>query len=205
MLTWTKHGHINLAKELRARGVDLDRVLFAPKVSVEDHIARLRCADLFLDTWPCNAHTTASEALWAGVPVLTVPGATYASRVAASLVAACGQPEMACPDAQAYVETAIRLAGSPQELRGLKAHLEDGRMGLPLFDTERYARDYEALLLRMFEREQAGLAPEHLPSMAAPVLPSGTGPEAAPALLPAAAEVTTPPSFGAALHRWSRR
>lgn len=166
MLTWTQHGHLNLSKELAARGVDLDRVLFAPKMAVEHHIARLRCADLFLDTWPCNAHTTASEALWAGVPVLTVPGATYASRVAASLVSACGLPEMACADEEAYVQRAIHLAQSPVELRAAKAHLEAQRMTLPLFDTDRYTHHYEALLVRMFERQQAGLAPDHL--LAAP-------------------------------------
>ena len=162
MLTWTQHGHVNLARELAARGVDLDRVLFAPKVGVEAHLARLRCADLFLDTWPCNAHTTASEALWAGVPVLTVPGATYASRVAASLVAACGQPEMACADADAYVARATELARAPEVLRALQQHLQTNRLQLPLFDTDRYARAYEALLIRMFERQQAGLAPDHL-------------------------------------------
>ncbi|CAN5144421.1 hypothetical protein BH11PSE9_BH11PSE9_17540 [soil metagenome] len=162
MLKWTAHGHVNLSKELAARGVDPDRVIFATKMTVEAHIARLRCADLFLDTWPCNAHTTASEALWAGVPVLTVPGATYASRVAASLVSACGLPQMACADADDYVNSAIRLAQSPDELQAAKAHLEVNRMTLPLFDTERYARHYEDLLLRMFERQQAGLAPDHL-------------------------------------------
>jgi predicted O-linked N-acetylglucosamine transferase (SPINDLY family) len=166
MLTWTQHGHVNLSRELKARGVDLDRVFFAPKVSVPDHIARLRCADLFLDTWPCNAHTTASEALWAGVPVLTVPGRTYASRVAASLVAACGMPETAFADEEAYVRGAVQLAQSPERLAAAKSHLETRRMTLPLFDTDRYARDYEALLMRMFERSQARLAPDHLAAQA---------------------------------------
>ena len=159
MLTWTQHGHLNLSRELAARGVDLDRVFFAPKVTVEQHIARLRCADLFLDTWPCNAHTTASEALWAGVPVLTVPGETFASRVAASLVTACGLADWACTDADAYVSRAIELANEPGPLRAAQAHLDAHRTTLPLFDTERYARDYEALLMRMFEHRQQGLAP----------------------------------------------
>jgi predicted O-linked N-acetylglucosamine transferase (SPINDLY family)/glycosyltransferase involved in cell wall biosynthesis len=203
MLTWTHHGHVNLSKELEARGVSLDRVLFAPKVQVDDHIARLRCADLFLDTFPCNAHTTASEALWAGVPVLTTPGRTYASRVAASLVSACGLPELACADADEYVNAAIRFAQEPERLRAAQAHLEKNRMSLPLFDTDRYARDYEALLMRMFDRHQQGLAPDHLPSMRAdevvlppavetPVTPSPAvraGPEAARAVLP---QVQTP-------------
>jgi predicted O-linked N-acetylglucosamine transferase (SPINDLY family)/SAM-dependent methyltransferase len=198
MLTWTQTGYVALANELKARHVDLDRVLFAPKVSVDQHIARLRCADLFLDTWPCNAHTTASEALWAGVPVLTVPGATYASRVAASLVSACGQPEMVCADAEAYVQTAIRLATSPAELRAAQAHLDTQRMSLPLFDTERYTRDYEALLLRMFERQQAGLKPDHLAAIAAEPVPVPAAALAVPAPVPAPAPAPVAAAVAAA-------
>jgi predicted O-linked N-acetylglucosamine transferase (SPINDLY family) len=164
MLAWNPHARANLLKELAQRGVGAERVFFAPKLSLEGHLARLRCADLFLDTWPCNAHTTASEALWAGVPVLTVPGATFASRVAASLVAACGLPDLACASEDDYVHMAIALAREPALLQGLKQHLDTHRMELPLFDSDRYARDFEALLLRMFERQQAGLPPAALPA-----------------------------------------
>jgi predicted O-linked N-acetylglucosamine transferase (SPINDLY family) len=162
MLAWNPHAQANLTRELQARGVGPERVFWAPKQNLAQHIARLRAADLFLDTWPCNAHTTASEALWAGVPVLTVPGPTFASRVAASLVAACGLPDLAAPDETSYIALAAALANEPATLAGLKQHLETQRLALPLFDTNRYVRDYEALLVRMFEQAEAGLAPEHL-------------------------------------------
>lgn len=164
MLAWNPHAQANLERELAARGVGPERIFWAPKLPLARHIARLRAADMFLDTWPCNAHTTASEALWAGVPVLTVPGPTFASRVAASLVHACGLPDLAAADEQAYVDLGIALAHEPTTLQGLKQHLDQQRMSLPLFDTDRYARDYEALLQRMFDRQQAGLAPDHLPA-----------------------------------------
>ena len=143
-----------------------ERVFWAPKRDLAGHLARLRAADLFLDTWPCNAHTTASEALWAGVPVLTVPGRTFASRVAASLVSACGLAELACTDAEHYVAFAAALANDPVALAGLKAHLETSRPRLPLFDAEGLARDLDALLIRMHERHLAGLPPDHLPAAA---------------------------------------
>ncbi|HEX7687910.1 MAG TPA: hypothetical protein VF453_09395, partial [Burkholderiaceae bacterium] len=162
MLAWNPHAKENLLRELAARGVPSERVIFAPKLGLAGHIARLRAADLFLDTWPCNAHTTASEALWAGVPVLTVPGPTFASRVAASLVASCGLGELACADAAHYVAFATALANEPQTLQGLKQHLETHRRALPLFDAERLARDLDALYLRMHERHLAGLPPAAL-------------------------------------------
>ena len=162
MLAWNPHARENLLRELAARGVPAGRVVFAPKLGLAGHIARLRAADLFLDTWPCNAHTTASEALWAGVPVLTVPGPTFASRVAASLVHACGLPDLACPDEAAYVALATALANEPATLQGLRAHLEAHRMSLPLFDTARFTRDLEALLMRLHERHLAGLPPAAL-------------------------------------------
>lgn len=162
LLAWNETAQANLLRELAARGVARERVHFAPKLPLAQHIARLRAADLFLDTWPCNAHTTASEALWAGVPVLTVPGETFASRVAASLLAACGLPELACPSEEAYVAFAAALAAEPATLASLKQHLEQHRMALPLFDSDRFARNFEGLLVRMHERAQAGLAPAAL-------------------------------------------
>ena len=162
MLAWNPHAKENLVRELAARGVAAERVFFASKLDLPGHIARLRAADLFLDTWPCNAHTTASEALWAGVPVLTVPGPTFASRVAASLVAACGLAELACRNEDDYVEFATALANEPETLQGLKTHLDVNRRSLPLFDAELLARDLDALLTRMHERHLAGLAPQAL-------------------------------------------
>jgi predicted O-linked N-acetylglucosamine transferase (SPINDLY family) len=162
MLAWNPHAQANLSRELAARGIGPERIFWGDKVPLHKHIARLRAADLFLDTWPCNAHTTASEALWAGVPVLTVPGPTFASRVAASLVTACGLGDFAAPDEESYVALATALAAEPATLIGIRQHLENQRMRLPLFDTDTYARDYEALLRRMFDRAQAGLPPDHL-------------------------------------------
>ena len=166
MLAWNPHAKQNLLRELAARGVAPGRVFFAAKLDLASHIARLRSADLFLDTWPCNAHTTASEALWAGVPVLTVPGPTFASRVAASLVTAVGLPDLACASEAGYVELATALANEPDTLRGIKAHLDANRRQLPLFDAERLARDMDALLTRMHERHLAGLAPRALEAAA---------------------------------------
>jgi len=166
MLSWNPHAEAQLRHELQARGVAAERLFFAPKLGLEGHLARLRCADLFLDTWPCNAHTTASEALWAGVPVLTVPGETFASRVAASLVHACGLPDLACADEAGYVELGAALANEPAVLARIKAELDTHRLTLPLFDTDRYAQDYEALLQRMFDRQQAGLPPQPLAAAA---------------------------------------
>lgn len=162
MLTWNPHARHNLLRELAARGVAPERVFFADKLDLASHLARLRAADLFLDTWPCNAHTTASEALWAGVPVLTVPGETFASRVAASLVTACGLGELACRSEDDYVELATALANEPGTLLGIKAHLDTNRRTLPLFDAQRLARDMDALLTRMHERHLAGLPPQAL-------------------------------------------
>ncbi len=164
MLAWNPQAERNLLGQLARRGIEASRVVFAPKLSLTDHIARLRCADLFLDTWPCNAHTTASEALWAGVPVLTLPGSTFASRVAASLARATRTEELICADVDAYVATAVALAHDLPRLRGLQAHLAEQRMQLPLFDSPAYTRGLEALFERMHERRIAGHKPAHLPA-----------------------------------------
>ena len=165
MLAWNPQAQRNLLSHLTERGVAADRVVFGDKRNLEGHLARLRCADLFLDTWPCNAHTTASEALWAGVPVVTVPVATFASRVAASLLRACRLDELVCDSADAYVETVVALAQDRARLKALQRRLDDERMSLPLFDSDLYARDFEALLERMTDRAALGLAPECLPAM----------------------------------------
>lgn len=164
LLAWNEQAERNLRAELQRRGVDPSRLHFAPKVSMEDHVARLRHADLFLDTWPCNAHTTASEALWAGVPVLTVPGATFASRVAASLARATHTGELVCDSVDAYVAKALELAGDLPALRALQARLQADRLSLPLFDSQATTRALEGLFVRMHERQIAGKPPAHLPA-----------------------------------------
>lgn len=162
LLVWNQDAARNLMQELHARGIAPERVFFSPTASMEEHQSRLPCADLFLDTWPYNAHTTASDALWAGVPVLTVPQGTFASRVAASLVSACGLPQLACPDAESYVQQALALARDPSARQALRTHLSEHRMNLPLFDSARFAQDFDDLLHRMWARHEAGLAPDHL-------------------------------------------
>ncbi|NCT84824.1 MAG: tetratricopeptide repeat protein [Comamonadaceae bacterium] len=188
LLNWNESASKALVAELARRGVDAARLIFSERVAPELHMARLQAADLFLDTWPCNAHTTASDALWAGVPVLTVPGETFASRVAASLVSACELPGFICADAQAYVQRAIALTqGDMAELRAAQALLRGRRGELPLFDMPRYARDFEALLQRMWARAEAGLPPVHLPAQPA------CGPADAPPPAPSLAAGTTLP------------
>lgn len=166
LLNWNESASKALVVELGRRGVAADRLIFSARVAADLNVARLQAADLFLDTWPCNAHTTASDALWAGVPVLTVPGETFASRVAASLVQACELQDFVCADAQAYVKRAVALTqGDMAELRAAQTQLRERRTALPLFDTPRYARDFAALLERIWARAEAGLPPEPLPAV----------------------------------------
>jgi predicted O-linked N-acetylglucosamine transferase (SPINDLY family) len=134
----------------------------APRVEPAEHIARFRLADLFLDTWPCNAHTTASDALWAAVPVVTLMGQTFASRVAASLINAVGTPELICQDLAQYEKTVIELAADAPRRAALRLHLERARVDSPLFDSLRFTRNIEALYLRMMMRHVDGVAPDHL-------------------------------------------
>jgi predicted O-linked N-acetylglucosamine transferase (SPINDLY family) len=144
----------------KAAGVDPRRIVFALRVPHAEHLARYRHVDLFLDTNPYNAHTTASDALWAGCPVLTQPGATFASRVAGSLNHALGQSWLNTANDQAYVDLAIQLARDPPALADLRTRLETARRERNLFDMTGYAKDFEAMLLTMFERSQRGEAPE---------------------------------------------
>jgi predicted O-linked N-acetylglucosamine transferase (SPINDLY family) len=158
----------NLRAEAAARGIDPQRLIFAPKLPVAQHLARLANADLVLDTLPVNAHTTASDALWAGVPVVTCPGKTFASRVAASLCTAAGITETIADSLDGYHAIALRLATAPDELQRLRARLAQTRMTCALFDSARYTANLEGLYARMFERCQQGLPPEQLSPQAAP-------------------------------------
>lgn len=163
---WLLHDNVqasaNLRREATRQGVDPDRLIFAPKVSVSEHLARLPLADLMLDNWPCNAHTTASDALWMGVPLATVIGESFASRVAASLLTAVGLDSLVFADAAAYEAGVIGLLQQPAQLQAMRDHLEQGRPTFPLFDGARFAGDLESLYRRMVERSRAGLAPEAL-------------------------------------------
>lgn len=135
----------NLRKEAKARGVESERLVFTPRVSMAEHLARHIHADLFLDTLPYNAHTTTSDALWMGVPVLTCAGDTFASRVAASLLNAAGLPELITKDLNEYEAKAMDLASSLEKLNGLKRQLLDHRKQLALFDMEKFAKNLERI------------------------------------------------------------
>jgi predicted O-linked N-acetylglucosamine transferase (SPINDLY family) len=146
----------NLRREAAARRVAPSRLVFAPFVASQaEHLARLRLADLFLDTLPYNAHSTASDALWAGVPVLTTPGETFAARVAASLLRAAGLPEMIADSLSAYEQLALRLANDPAALGEMKTKLARNRARNAAFDTARFTRNLEAAYLSMHERSSA--------------------------------------------------
>ncbi len=152
----------NLRREAAARGIGPERLVYAPPLPLERHLARLQAADVFVDTTPCAAHTTASDALWAGLPLVTVCGETFASRVAASLLTAQGVPELVAGDLDGYARIVRELAAEPARRAALRERIAHARSEGPLFQGARFARDLEALYLRMAERARAGLAPEHL-------------------------------------------
>ncbi|WNV05392.1 tetratricopeptide repeat protein [Candidatus Methylospira mobilis] len=133
----------NLEKSAQKNGIAVDRLVFAPRMQLSEHLARHAQADLFLDTFHYNAHTTTSDALWAGLPVITKLGQTFAGRVAASLLYAVGLPELVMPDAIAYEQMALTLAEHPEKLFTLKIQLENNRLSRPLFDTPRFVRNLE--------------------------------------------------------------
>ncbi len=166
LLDWNAQSRANLEREAAARGIDPARIVWAPRLKPADHMARMQLADLFLDTWPCNAHTTASDALWAGVPVVTFTGETFASRVAASLLHAVGLGELACRDIEHYARTVVELAHDPQRVAAMRAQLVRARADSALFDSLRFTRDFEALLLRMMQRHADGLPPAPLAAAA---------------------------------------
>jgi len=149
----------NLRQEAERRGVAPGRVIFAPRVKMEEHLARQRLADLFLDTLPYNAHVTASDALWVGLPVVTYMGGTFAGRVAASLLNAVGLPELITSSREDYEALALKLAFNRELLADIKARLAQNRATYPLFDTDRFRRHIEAAYVTMWERGQSGEPP----------------------------------------------
>lgn len=152
----------NLRREAAARGIAPERLIFARRMPNADHLARHRCADLFLDTLPYGAHTTASDALWAGLPVLTCRGQTFAGRVGASLLNAVRIPELITTSAAAYEALAIRLAHDRVELSALKCKLDRNRLTTPLFDTRGFTVGLETAYAAMMQRYRASQPPEHI-------------------------------------------
>jgi predicted O-linked N-acetylglucosamine transferase (SPINDLY family) len=153
----------NLRSEAAAANVDPGRLVFANRLpSMADHLARHRLADLFLDTLPYNAHTTAGDALWTGLPVLTQMGETFAGRVAASLLTAINLPELVVQTQEQFESEAINLATRPGALASIKHKLAQNRSTAPLFDTQLYTRHIESAYVKMYERFQDGLSPDHI-------------------------------------------
>ena len=163
----------NLCREAEQRGMGRERLVFAPRMPLAQHLARQRLADLFLDTLPCNAHTTASDALWAGLPLLTCAGHSFASRVASSLLTALELPELITQDLQQYEAVARALASDPLQLAALRTKLAAHRLSRPLFHGGLFARQLEAAYQAMLARHATGLPPALIE--VAPASPDGRG------------------------------
>ena len=150
----------NLRRAAAARGVAPDRLIFAPFVDrIEDHLARHRAADLFLDTLPYNAHSTACDALWAGLPVVTCQGTAFAGRVGASMLKAAGLPELVTSSLEDYEALALKLATDPALLPSIRRKLADNRPTCPLFDSDRFRRHIEAAYTTMWDIHRRGESP----------------------------------------------
>lgn len=152
----------NLKREAERRGVSGDRLIFASTMAYDDYLARYRSADLFLDTLPYNGGTTASDALWAGLPVLTCMGVSFASRMAASMLIALDLPELVTRSSADYECAAIELARNAETLKSVKMKLDRNRTTAPLFDGNRFARNIESAYETMHTRHRQGLLPDHI-------------------------------------------
>jgi protein O-GlcNAc transferase len=158
-----KNFKCNITTEFEARGIECSRLIFAKRVELmTDHLARYKLADLFLDTYPYNAHTTAVDSLKAGVPVLTLMGQSFASRVAASLLNAICLPELITNTNEEYEAIAIELALNSNKLKDIKSKLKTNRLTAPLFDTPLFTKNLEAAYINMMERYLADLQPDHI-------------------------------------------
>jgi predicted O-linked N-acetylglucosamine transferase (SPINDLY family) len=142
----------NLKNEAELRGVDPSRLIFAARVKTPQHLARQKCADLFLDTYPCNAHTTASDALWVGLPLVTCSGNSFASRVAGSLLKTVGLESLITQSVEEYESKILELLTNPEQLTKIRKTLEATKLFTPLFDTEGYTRDFEDLILSIHKK-----------------------------------------------------
>ena len=173
LMETTEFGRQNLSRHALLQGVMPNRIVFAPKARYADHLARAQAADLALDTFPYNGHTTTSDMLWAGVPVLTKKGSHFASRVSESLLKAIGTPELVAGNLEGYVDLAVALANDPNRLSAIREKLVANRFRAPLFDAERFCRHLEAGYAAMVARAKDGLDPDHFDI---PALPTRTAP-----------------------------
>jgi predicted O-linked N-acetylglucosamine transferase (SPINDLY family) len=152
----------SLRQEFAAAGLDPGRLVIATRLPLDQHLARHRCADLFLDNFIYGAQTTACDALRAGLPLLTLYGSTFVSRASASVLAAAGLPELICRDVSAYEQTAIALARDAAKLAGFRQRLSETRETAPLFDVDRFRRSFEAGLEHIVTAARAGRKPENV-------------------------------------------
>jgi len=152
----------NLIKEAADRGIDSSRIIFAQRISISEHLARHNLADLFLDTLPYNAHTTCSDALWAGLPVLTLRGNTFPGRVASSLLKAIGLDELIAYSDEEYESIAINLATMPEKLNAIRKKLAQNRLTTPLYDTRTFIKNLESTYIKMYQKYEADLVPDHI-------------------------------------------
>lgn len=141
----------NLLAHARTHGIDPARLVFAGRVPQSDHLARLRNADIAIDTFPCTSHTTASDVLWAGVPLITTTGDTFASRVAASVLTAAECADWVFDDPEKAFEATLAMARDPRSLLEAKSRVEEARVSAPLFDARQFAHDFETLLAYALE------------------------------------------------------
>lgn len=174
----------NLLSEAEASGIDPARIVFAKVLPTPEHLARHRLADLFLDTSPCNAHTTASDALWAGLPVVTLMGETFAGRVAASLLSAMGLDELIAETPDAYEALALSLAQDASKLAAIRQKIAEGRDRSPLFDSTGYTRNLELAFENMVTIMRSGEAPRPfaVTDLVSAFTTADAPPDAAPAL-----------------------
>ena len=156
MYLWILSEDINISKNLkneaRLRGIDFNRIVFAERIKMNEHLARQKVADLFIDTFPYTGHTTASDALWVGLPVLTRIGKSFASRVSASLLNAIDLSELVTNSEKEYEDLAIELATNSPKLKELKNKLKNNKNTKLLFNTQVFARNIEKAYLLMYER-----------------------------------------------------
>lgn len=172
MLT-SAHSRTHIINYMAKRGIGADRVIFCERVDYQEHINRQNAADLGIDTFPVNGHTTTSEQLWGGLPVLTVKGTNFASRVSESLLNAIGLPELVAADIQAYEDMAVDLAQKPEQLQEFKQRIKQNAGIMPLFDSDRFRQHLEKAYEMMVERAKQGLEPDHI---VVPALPARTEP-----------------------------
>ena len=158
----------NLLSAARRSGVIAERLVFGKRLKREEYLARFRTMDLFLDTWPYTAGTTASDALWAGLPVLTCAGRSFASRCAGSVLQAIGLPQLITTNPRQYEDSAVELATDSRRLGEIRRKLVDQGHTTLLFDTRSFTNHLESAYAKIWERHQAGLPPEHIQIEAKP-------------------------------------